>query len=166
MPKPAALVLYIHGSMVSISFSILLSLPARTLPNLPCKPMKESRLAKPCEPPVMAVFCSTCQMAFKSPPKFSLPLKPIREVLSLMLVAVELVSEPASPLIFTWPTVTLLLIWPYRITSAEAASGKPAITKAIIDFFIILSKTKLKSRENTFGNINVFQRYKQLLSSW
>ena len=60
-------------------------------------------------------------MALRSSESFSLPLKPMREVLSLIRVAVALFSVPSLPLIFTCPEVMVLLTCPYRTTSADAA---------------------------------------------
>ena len=60
----------------------------------------------------------------------------MREPKSEILVVVwDLVS---APLLFTlvWATSTPALIWPYRVTSAIAATGRVAKDRAIRDFFI------------------------------
>src|SRR5450631_3769483 len=62
------------------------NLPAVTLPQLPCRPANVSRLAIPDElalPESQLTFCSTWKMAFKPPPRLSVPRIPKRDELLL-----------------------------------------------------------------------------------
>ena len=131
-----------HWSTLSLeSLTVEFNLPARILPKPPSKPMKDSREAHSLSPPAIEVFCSTCQIAFRLLPKCSWPLKPMREPKSAISVAVlELFSLPSAVAVFspnfTLDTSTPAFTWPYRVTSAIAATGRAARVRAIRDFFI------------------------------
>ena len=112
----------------------------------------------------MEVRCSICQMALRSSESFSLPLKPIREVLSLIRVAVALFYVPSLPLIFTCPEVMVLLTCPYRTTSADAAKGRAAAVK-VINIFFMSPPRILKLSKNTKLNHNDLWIIRQLFLS-